>query len=323
MKKFLLNKIINLKNLKKFFINVYKTCLSKKIGSRNYSVTYSIFNFFLLFNGFLILLLLFAIFLSLIKQSIPALKFNGFYFFTKSIWDPVKEKFGVLTFVTGTISTSIIALLIAFPFAFCVSILLGEYLKKDGLSGILKTLIDLMAGVPSVVYGFWGLYFIVPFIRKIELIIGKHPYGVSIASASIVLAIMIIPYLVSISTESISMVPIYLKEAAYSLGATKLETILKISIPYSSSGFIAGIVLSYGRAIGETMAVTMLIGNSTKIPLSIFDTGNTMASVIANEFTEATKNIHLSSLIEIALLLFVISLIFNLLGKKIANSFKI
>ena len=180
-----------------------------------------------------------------------------------------------------------------------------------------------MAGVPSVVYGFWGLYFVVPFIRKIELITGKDPYGVSIASASIVLAIMIVPYLVSISTESISMVPIYLKEAAYSLGATKLETILKISIPYSSSGFIAGIVLSYGRAIGETMAVTMLIGNSTKIPLSIFDTGNTMASVIANEFTEATKNIHLSSLIEIALLLFVISLIFNLLGKKIANNFKI
>ena len=158
---------------------------------------------------------------------------------------------------------------------------------------------------------------LVPVIRTFQLAIGIEPYGVGILSSAIILSIMIIPYTASISREVISMVPADVKEAAYSLGATKFEVIRKIILPYSGSGIIAGALLALGRALGETMAVTMIIGNSNSIPTSIFSPGNTMASVIANEFTEATDSIYVSSLIEIGLLLFVVTALINLVGKFI------
>ncbi len=182
---------------------------------------------------------------------------------------------------------------------------------------------ELLAGIPSIVYGFWGLFVFVPFFRNIELKLNILPYGVGILSSSIVLAIMIIPYSSSIIREVITMVPKDIKEAGYSLGATRYEIIKKVILPYSMSGIFAGILLSLGRALGETMAVTMVIGNSNMLPSSIFAPSNTMASVIANEFTEATGHIYLSALIGVGLLLFIITTIINIIGKYIMKKISV
>ncbi len=223
----------------------------------------------------------------------------------------------------GTILTSILALLLSFPFSMAISIFLGVYHPEGPLSKIISYLTDLLAGIPSVIYGFWGLVFLVPLMRKLELSLGIPPYGVGILTASIVLSIMIIPYTASLSREILKMVPSEIVEASYSLGATTTETILKVILPYAKSGILAGIFLSLGRAIGETMAVTMVIGNSNTLPSSLFAPGNTMASVIANEFTEATRSIHLSSLIYIALWLFVLTLLVNLAGNIIVTRMEV
>jgi phosphate transport system permease protein len=178
-------------------------------------------------------------------------------------------------------------------------------------------MIELLAGVPSVIYGFCGLFLLAPFIRALEMTLGAAPYGVGIFTASLVLSIMIIPYSASIGREVISLVPSDLKEAALSLGGTRFEVIRKVILPYAAPGIVAGILLSLGRALGETMAVTMVIGNSNFIPKSIFSPANTLASVIANEFTEATGNLYLSSLIELGLVLFIVTTIINFIGKLI------
>ncbi|MBU0763788.1 MAG: ABC transporter permease subunit, partial [Bacteroidetes bacterium] len=172
-----------------------------------------------------------------------------------------------------------------------------------------------------VIYGFWGLFVLAPIIRSFETGIGIEPYGVGIFTAAVILAIMIIPYSVSLITQVISLVPSDLKEAAYSLGATRFEVIRKIIIPYTRSGILAGIVLSLGRALGETMAVTMLIGNSHIIPTNIFSPVNTMASVIANEFTEATGDVYLSALIEMGLFLFLVTMLINIIGRHVIKQF--
>jgi phosphate transport system permease protein len=214
-----------------------------------------------------------------------------------------------------------LALIISIPFSFAIAVYLGEYQPTGWLSGLLKNVVELIAAVPSVIYGFWALVTLVPLVRKLEIAIGVAPYGVGIFSASLVLAIMIIPYAASLGRELIQMVPSSLKEGAYSLGGTQYEVIRDVILPYTKSGMFAGILLSLGRALGETMAVTMVIGNTSLIPDSIFAPGNTMASVIANEFTEAVRTVYLSALIELGLVLFLVTVIINMIGKRIIKRF--
>jgi phosphate transport system permease protein len=269
--------------------------------------------------GLSLAILLLAIFISLVVASLPALRQFGFSFVIGKTWDPVQGEFGALAFLVGTLMSSFMALVMAMIFSLPVSIFLGEYFRQGSASTFMKSVIELLAGIPSVIYGFWGLFLLVPLVRKLETMLGVPPQGVGIFTSSLVLAVMIIPYASSIGTEVISLVPSDLKEAALSLGATRFEVIRKVVLPYAYSGIFAGILLALGRALGETMAVTMVIGNSNFLPKSIFSPGNTMASVIANEFTEATGTLYLASLIELALVLFVVTMIINILGKLIIH----
>ncbi len=265
--------------------------------------------------------LLLGIFLTLIIQSIPSIKLSGLSYLYGKVWDPVRDVFGVYPFLLGTILTSFLALIISIPFSFAVAIILGEYYPKGWLSTLLKDTVELIAAIPSVIYGFWGLAVLVPLVRSFESKIGVESIGLGIFTSSIILAIMIIPYAASLGRSMIQMVPSNLKEAAYSLGATRWEVIRSVILPYTKSGLFAGVMLSLGRALGETMAVTMVIGNTSIIPKSIFSPGNTMASVIANEFTEADHPVYLSALIELGLALFVVTVIINMIGKRLIKGF--
>ncbi|MCX8095343.1 MAG: phosphate ABC transporter permease subunit PstC [Caldisericia bacterium] len=276
-----------------------------------------VFKIVLFLGGILMIFLLSAIFLSLIFSSIPSLKEFGLKFLFTKEWDPVNLKFGAVPFIIGTLLTSFISLLITIPFSLSISIYLSEILKNKAISKLIQTLIELIAGIPSVVIGVWGLFILAPFIRNIQMKTGIQPIGVGIFTASLILSIMIIPYSASIGKEVLSLVPEEVKEGAISLGATQFEVIKGVLIPFSFKGIFGGFLLSFGRAFGETMAVTMVIGNANRIPTSIFSPGQTMASLIANEFTEATSTLHLSSLIEIGLILFLISIIINILGRII------
>ena len=267
--------------------------------------------------GSFILLLLLAIFFSLVIASFPAIRSFGIRFFFSTTWDPVRSQFGALPFLIGTLATSFLALIISVLFSLPISIFLGEFSTQGSLATFIKSMIELLAGVPSVIYGFCGLFLLAPLVRILEMKLGVAPYGVGIFTASLVLSIMIIPYSASIGREVISLVPSDLKEAAFSLGATRFEVIRKVILPYAGSGIVAGILLSLGRALGETMAVTMVIGNSNFIPKSIFSPANTLASVIANEFTEATGSLYLASLIKLGLVLFIVTTLINLIGKLI------
>lgn len=268
----------------------------------------------LLLSSFVILLVAGGMIFSLVNGAIPAFKTFGLKFIWSNTWNPTSgsEEFGALPFIAGTIITSVAALLISLPLSFSTSLFLGEYFRGTRLASILGTLVDLLAGIPSIVYGLWGFYV----LRPVLIDLGLPNQGFGIFTASIILAIMIIPYATSLSNEIISMVPNELKEAAYSLGATRLEVIFNVTVPSARSGIIAGYILSFGRALGETMAVTMLIGNANRIPDSFAGTGNTMASVIANQFGEA-DGLKLSSLIAIGLLLFLLTGIINAVGKLI------
>jgi len=272
-------------------------------------------------SAIIVVIILIAIFFTLLINSLPSLKALGTNFFLDKTWDPVADEYGALPFLVGTLFTSFLALLISTPFSIAVAIFLGEYYKKGIVAEIFKNVIDLLAGIPSVIYGFWGLFVLVPIVRVIEMKLNVPPYGVGIFTSSIILAIMILPFSVSLSRQVISMVPNELKEAAYSLGATRYEVITKIIIPYTRSGLFAGLLLALGRALGETMAVTMLIGNTHALPTGIFSPGNTMASVIANEFSEATGQVYTSALIEMGLFLFVVATIINIFGKQVIKRF--
>lgn len=262
-----------------------------------------------------------GIFLTLVVHSIPSFKALGFSYFWGATWDPVSNVYGALPFLLGTLATSFLALIISIPFSYAIAIYLGEYNTKGPLSAFLKNVVELVAAVPSVIYGFWALVVLVPAVRSLENKIGVAPYGVGIFTASLVLAVMIIPYAASLGRELIRMVPSTLKEGAYALGATRYEVIKDVSLPYTKSGLFAGLLLSLGRALGETMAVTMVIGNTSILPDNIFSPGNTMASVIANEFTEADRTVYLSALMELGLVLFVVTLIINIIGKMIIKRF--
>lgn len=277
---------------------------------RNETITKSI----LFLASLIIVLISTGMVLSLIGGAIPTFKEFGIGFIWSNEWNPTegREAYGALPFIAGTVITSLLALLICLPLSFSSFLFVGEYFKGTAVANIFSSLVDLLAGIPSIVYGLWGFYVLRPAIVDL----GLSPQGFGIFTASIILAIMIIPYATSLSNEIISLVPNELKEAAYSLGATRLEVIFNVVIPNAKSGIVASFILAFGRALGETMAVTMLIGNANIIPTGLFSTGNTMASVIANQFGEA-DGLKLSSLIAIGLLLFVITAIINALGKFI------
>ncbi|MDR3327317.1 MAG: phosphate ABC transporter permease subunit PstC [Prevotellaceae bacterium] len=263
----------------------------------------------------LILLLTAGIIYTLVNQSIDAfLEFGFWNFIASQEWDSVNRHFGALPFIAGTLATSLLALLFCLPFSLSVALLNGEYFKGTKIAVAAGSVVDLLAGIPSIVFGLWGFYSLRPLL--IEL--GLNSHGFSILLAAIVLAIMIIPYASSLSTEFISMTPNELKEAAYSLGSTQLEVVRFVSLPVSFSGIFAAYILALGRALGETMAVTMLIGNTNNIPHSISDTGNSMASIIANQFGEA-DGLKLNSLMATGLLLFLLTAIINFLAKYIVK----
>jgi phosphate transport system permease protein len=269
----------------------------------------STFRTVLYLGGIAVSVLLIAIFFSLLLSARPALAANGFRFLTGTEWNPVTSTFHALPFVVGTLLTSLIALILATILSVALSILMGEYFKTGLFASVMRTAVELLAGIPSVVYGFIGVFFLVPVMRGLQLLLGAPPFGVGILTSAVLLAFMILPYSASIGREMINLVPSDLKEAALSLGATPSETIWRVTLPYARSGMLGGVLLSLGRALGETMAVTFIIGNSHDFPKSLFDSGSTLASTIANEFTEATGDLYTSALIALGLILFIITFI--------------
>ena len=250
---------------------------------------------------------------ALVTDAYEAFEHFGFLkFLTSSEWSYTEgaEQYGALPFITGTLMTTIMALIFCIPFSLPVALFTGEYFKDTKVAAILSTITDLLAGIPSIIYGLWGFYTLRPIIMTLNI----SPQGSGILTASLVLAIMIIPYAASLSSEFIKMVPNDLKEGAYSLGATRAEVIRKVIFPVAGSGIFSSYILAIGRALGETMTVTMLIGNTNNIPDSITSTGNSMASIIANQFGEA-DGLRLSSLIAIGLILFLITAVINMIGK--------
>ncbi len=274
---------------------------------------------YILFGASLLILLISGgLVLSLVQGALPSFREFGWKFIISSDWNPTKgsESYGALLFIVGTLMTSILALIIAIPLAFSTSLFVAEYFRNTRMATVVSTLVDLLAGIPSIIFGLWGFYILRPFIVEI----GLSPQGYGIFTSGLILAFMIVPYATSLSNSTILMVSNELKEAAYSLGATRLEVIWNVILPNARSGITASYILAFGRALGETLAVTMLIGNSNNMPTGIMSTGNTMASVIANQFGEAS-GLQLSSLIEIGLLLFVITTIINAVGKFIIKKF--
>ena len=258
---------------------------------------------------------------ALVTDAYGAFNHFGFFkFLTSSEWNytPGAEKYGALPFITGTLMTTLLALIFCIPFSLPVALFVGEYFKGTKVASVLSTVTDLLAGIPSIIYGLWGFYTLRPIIMALNI----SPQGSGILTASLVLAIMIVPYAASLSAEFIKMVPNDLKEGAYSLGATRSEVVRKVIFPVAGSGIFSSYILAIGRALGETMTVTMLIGNANNIPDSITSTGNSMASIIANQFGEA-DDLRLSSLIAIGLILFLITAIINLVGKMMIKRARI
>ncbi len=258
---------------------------------------------------------------ALVTDAYEAFEHFGFFkFLTSSEWSYTDgaEQYGALPFITGTLMTTLLALVFCIPFSLPVALFVGEYFKGTRIAAILSTVTDLLAGIPSIIYGLWGFYTLRPLIMALNI----SPQGSGILTASLVLAIMIVPYAASLSAEFIKMVPNDLKEGAYSLGATRAEVIRKVVFPVAGSGVFSSYVLAIGRALGETMTVTMLIGNTNNIPDSITSTGNSMASIIANQFGEAS-DLRFSSLIAIGLVLFFITAFINMIGKMMIKRTRI
>ena len=270
-----------------------------------------------------VLLLLASILFSLVMGSMPAIHAFGFGFLTSSDWDPVNDKFGALIPIIGTLVTSGIALLIAIPVSFGIALFLTE-LSPRALRRPLGVAIELLAGIPSIIYGMWGLFVFAPlFADHIEPWINDHigtmpyigpffsgpPMGIGILTASIILAIMVIPFISSVMRDVFDVVPAMLKESAYGLGSTTWEVMMSIVLPYTKVGVAGGIMLGLGRALGETMAVTFVIGNAHELSKSLLNPGNSISSALANEFTEAVGDLYTSSLIELGLILFFITFV--------------
>ena len=282
------------------------------------------FNTLLTIVGIGFILLTAAIIYTLASMSGPAVSHFGFLdLLSGSEWSDKTQSYGAWPFIVGTLETSLLALLLCIPFSLAVALFSGEYFRGKKIAAVVSSVVDMLAGIPSIVYGLWGFYT----IRHLMIVWGWSEQGFGVILASIVLAIMIIPYASSLSTEFISMVPGELKEAAYGLGATRFEVIKSVSLPGAASGIFAAYTLAFGRALGETMAVTMLIGNTSNIPFTMSEsgdligTGNTMASVIANQFGEAT-GLKLSALFAIGLILFLITALINCAAKVIISRLK-
>lgn len=250
---------------------------------------------------------------SLTADASGAFEHFGFWNFIFSddwVTTAGKESYGALPFITGTLLTTILALLMCIPFSLPVALFTGEYFRGKKIAAVLGTVTDLLAGIPSIIYGLWGFYV----LRNVFMHLNLSPQGSGILTAAFVLAIMIVPYAASLSSEFIKMVPSDLKEGAYAMGATRAEVIRRVVFPMAGSGIFSAYILAIGRALGETMTVTMLIGNTNQMPETLRTTGNTMASIIDNQFGEA-DGLKLSSLIAIGLLLFLITAVINMIGK--------
>ncbi len=286
-----------------------------------------VFRRLMLSFALILITIVFGILYQLTKSSWFSIQKFGFGFIFSSTWDPVFEVFGAWPFIYGTLVSSFVALFLAIPIGVGTAVYLAEY-APWGVRRVVSSLVDLLAAVPSVVYGLWAIFELIPLMRvHVQPFLGKYlgflpffqgpNYGVGMLSASVVLAIMIVPFIISISREVILAVPQVYKEAAYAMGATRWEAIRSIILSYGKTGIIGGAILALGRAIGETMAVTMVIGNNVTVSPSLFSPAYTLASVIANEFTEATGNLYLSALIEIGLVLFFVSVFVNILARML------
>lgn len=278
----------------------------------------------------LVLLIVIGIAVELTRQSTLSIAKFGLKFWTTSTWNPVSGDFGALPFIWGTLYSSILALLIATPIALGIAIFISE-LSPGRLRQPLAYLTDLLAAIPSIVYGLWGVFVLVPFVRKLEVVtpgalktiplFQGPPLGVGMLAAALILAVMVIPFTSSVAREILKNVPSAQREAAYALGATRWEAI-KVAIGFGKSGIIGAVMLGFGRALGETIAVTMVIGNSPQVSASLFKPQYTMAAVIANEFTEAADELYLHALIEIGLLLFIITVGVNMISRLLIWSMK-
>ncbi len=273
--------------------------------------------------GLLLVLLVAAIGVELFRQSWLSIQKFGMAFWRTTTWDPVAGEFGALPFIWGTLYSSVLSLLISTPIALGIAIFISE-LSPGRLKPILVFLTELLAAIPSIVYGLWGIFVLVPVVRALETstpqtlkalpFFSGPPFGLGMLSASLILAVMVIPFTSSVAREVLKSVPISQREGAYALGATRFEAI-SAAVFYARTGIVGAILLGLGRALGETMAVTMVIGNSPKVSLSLFAPQHTMAAVLANEFSEAADPLYLNALIEIGLVLFVITLIVNSLSR--------
>jgi phosphate transport system permease protein len=269
----------------------------------------------------LVLLLLGGVAVSLLRGGWPALSHFKLAFLTREIWDPVSDQYGALGAVYGTLVTSVIAMLLALPISFGIAVFLTE-LAPSWLKRPIGVSIELLAAIPSIIYGFWGLFVLAPVLQEsvepwiidhmgslpgIGVLFNGAPFGIGMLTAGIVLAIMIVPFISAVMRDVFETVPDVLKESAYGLGATTWEVIWQVVVPYSRTGMMGGTMLGLGRALGETMAVTFVIGNAHQISKSLLDPGTTISAAIANEFTEATTKLYASSLIALGALLFVIT----------------
>jgi len=273
--------------------------------------------------GVLLVLIVAAIGFELARQSLLSIQKFGFDFWRTSTWDPVSGDFGALPFIWGTLYSSILALALATPISIGIAIFISE-LSPARLRQPLVFLTELLAAIPSIVYGLWGIFVLVPVVRSVQTALPDSlrtlpffsgpPLGVGMMSAALILAVMVIPFTSAVAREVLKSVPLAQREAAYALGATRFEAI-RAALFYARTGIVGAVMLGFGRALGETMAVTMVIGNSPQVSLSLFAPQYTMAAVLANEFTEAADELYLHALIEIGLVLFIITLIVNSLSR--------
>jgi phosphate transport system permease protein len=293
-------------------------------GRAKKNPTDAVFSFLTGAASLSIVLLIIGILFVLVKESsLSFQKFGIFNFLTSTDWDPVKESFGALTNIYGTVITTFLSLVFAIPVAIGIAIFMTE-ISPNFLKGPIGVAIELLAAIPSIIYGMWGLFTVSPIMSNyiepaLKQTVGRLPFfailfsgtpmGIDILTASVILSIMIIPFTASIARDSFNLTPSVVKESAYALGATRWEVVKDVVIPYSRVGVFGGIVLSLGRALGETMAVAFVLGNNHKITTSLLDAAATITVTLANEFAEADKDIYLSSLFYLALVLFVMSFI--------------
>lgn len=296
---------------------------SRALAVRRFANSDRLFRWLTQSAAVIVLLILGGAIVSLIKGAIPAFQEFGLSFFTTQVWNPVTEKYGALAPIYGTLVTSIIAMAIAVPVGLGIAIFLTElcppYLRRP-----IGIAIELLAGIPSIIYGIWGLFVFAPFMQEyvqpaliavfgpvplLSSVFAGPPYGIGMLTAGLILAIMVLPFVTSISRDVFETVPPMLKESAYGLGCTTWEVVSNIVIPFTRVGVIGGVMLGLGRALGETMAVTFVIGNAHKISASLIAPGTTISATIANEFTEAVGDLYTSSLIALGLILFLITFV--------------